>query len=111
MHARACRACGLPIEQDTWPRPVNTLAHIAILDDDVDITQLLCNCLESRGLRAAQVPSGRDLMALSWTLDAAGRCLVDPAGAELALTTGEFDLLVRSVRGAGYILVPAVTAA
>ena len=49
---------------DTLLRPVNTLPHIAILDDEVDITQLLCNYLESRGFRATQVHSGRALMAL-----------------------------------------------
>jgi DNA-binding response OmpR family regulator len=186
---------------------VNTLPHIAILDDEVDITQLLCNYLESRGFRATQVHSGRALMALkpvdppalvlldlglpgedglaiarklreNWqcglvmvtgrgdavdkivglelgaddyvtkpfdlrellarvtavlrrtalgspaapgthvnantpperlhfegfTLDAAARCLVDPAGVEVALTTGEFDLLVTFARHAGRVL-------
>ena len=200
-------ACGLPIGLDTFLRPVNTLPHIAILDDEVDITQLLCNYLQSRGFRATQVHSGRALMALmpvdtpalvlldlglpgedglaiarklrenwhcglvivtgrgdavdkivglelgaddyvtkpfdlrellarvtavlrrtaplapvapgahvnatvpperlhfdGWTLDAAARCLVDPAGAEVALTTGEFELLVTFVRHAGRVL-------
>ncbi len=186
---------------------VNTLPHIAILDDEVDITQLLCDYLQSRGFRATQVHSGRALMALmsvdtpalvlldlglpgedglaiarklrenwhcglvivtgradavdkivglelgaddyvtkpfdlrellaritavlrrtapiapvapgahvnatppperlhfeGWTLDAAARCLVDPAGAEVALTTGEFELLVTFVRHAGRVL-------
>ena len=197
-------ACGLPTGLDTFLRPVNTLPHIAILDDEVDITQLLCNYLQSRGFRATQVHSGRALMALmpvdtpalvlldlglpgedglaiarklrenwqcglvivtgrgdavdkivglelgaddyvtkpfdlrellarvtavlrrtapvaagahvgantpperlhfeGWTLDAAARCLVDPAGAEVALTTGEFELLVTFVRHAGRVL-------
>ncbi len=177
---------------------MNTLPHIAILDDDVDITQLLCNYLQSRGFRATQVNSGRALMALmpvdtpalvlldlglpgedglaiarklhenwhcglvivtgradavdkivglelgaddyvtkpfdlrellarvtavlrrtahvnadiapellhfeGWTLDAAARFLVNPAGAEVALTTGEFELLVTFVRHAGRVL-------
>ena len=210
MHAHARWACGLPLETDTLLRPVNTLPHIAILDDEVDITQLLCNYLQSRGFRATQVHSGRALMALmpvdtpalvlldlglpgedglaiarklrenwhcglvivtgrgdavdkivglelgaddyvtkpfdlrellarvtavlrrtaplasvapiapgvhvnatapperlrfeGWTLDAAARCLVDPAGAEVALTTGEFQLLVTFVRHAGRVL-------
>jgi two-component system OmpR family response regulator len=189
---------------ETLLRPVNTLPHIAILDDEVDITQLLSNYLESRGFRATQLHSGRALMALmpidtpalvlldlglpgedglaiarklrekwqcglvivtgrgdavdkivglelgaddyvtkpfdlrellarvtavlrrtaptpsatpdavgalpermhfeGWTLDAAARCLVDPAGTEVALTTGEFDLLVTFVRHAGRVL-------
>ena len=197
-------ACGLPIGLDTFLRPVNTLPHIAILDDEVDVTQLLCNYLQSRGFRATQVHSGRALMALmpvdtpalvlldlglpgedglavarklrenwhcglvivtgrgdavdkivglelgaddyvtkpfdlrellaritavlrrtapiaagahvnatvpperlhfeGWTLDAAARCLVDPTGAEVALTTGEFELLVTFVRHAGRVL-------
>jgi two-component system OmpR family response regulator len=210
---RACRrgrhpdALGLLIGLDTLPRPVNTPPHIAILDDEVDITQLLCNYLESRGFRATQVHSGRALMALmpidppalvlldlglpgedglaiarklreswqcglvivtgrgdavdkivglelgaddyvtkpfdlrellaritavlrrtapsasasaganrvantpaerlnfeGWTLDAAARRLVDPAGDEVALTTGEFELLVTFVRHAGRVL-------
>jgi two-component system OmpR family response regulator len=184
-----------------------TPPHIAILDDEVDITQLLCNYLESRGFRTTPLHSGRALMALmpidtpalvlldlglpgedglaiarklrenwqcglvivtgrsdavdkivglelgaddyvtkpfdlrellarvtavlrriapampgaadlnvdaspraerlhfeGWTLDAAARCLVDPAGGEVALTTGEFELLVTFVRHAGRVL-------
>ena len=188
-------------------RPVNTPAHIAILDDEVDITQLLGNYLESRGFRATQVHSGAALMALmsvdppalvlldlglpgedglaiarklrrswqcglvivtgrgdavdkvvglelgaddyvtkpfdlrellarvtavlrrtaplgtaalapassasaapeslrfeGWTLNPAARCLVDPVGSEVVLTTGEFELLVTFVRHAGRVL-------
>jgi two-component system OmpR family response regulator len=186
---------------------VNIPPHIAILDDEVDITQLLGNYLESRGFRATQLHSGRALMALmpidtpalvlldlglpgedglaiarhlrqnwqcglvivtgrgdavdkivglelgaddyvtkpfdlrellarvtavlrrtalaapaapdanaiaparperlhfeGWTLDAATRCLVDPTGGEVALTSGEFELLVTFVRHAGRVL-------
>lgn len=208
MHAcTSPRARSRPIALDSPPRPVNTLPHIAILDDEVDITQLLCNYLESRGLRATQVHSGRALMALmpvdppalvlldlglpgedglaiarqlrehwrcglvivtgrgdavdkivglelgaddyvtkpfdlrellarvtavlrrtvanvpiaaasqvdaaatserlhfdGWTLDPAARRLVDSAGAEVTLTTGEFELLVAFVRHAGRVL-------
>ena len=204
MNAHACWACGLPVGPDTLLRPVNTLPHIAILDDEVDITQLLCDYLQSRGFRATQVHSGHALMALmpvdtpalvlldlglpgedglaiarklrenwhcglvivtgrgdavdkivglelgaddyvtkpfdlrellarvtavlrrtasvapgarlnantpperlrfeGWTLDAAARCVCDPAGAEVALTTGEFELLVTFVRHAGRVL-------
>ena len=38
--------------------------HIAILDDEVDITVLLGNYLQSRGYRVTQVHSGRALMTL-----------------------------------------------
>ncbi len=38
--------------------------HIAILDDEADITQLLAAYMESRGFRASQVHSGRALLAL-----------------------------------------------
>src|ERR1700709_1618827 len=57
-------ACRTSSGLDTLLRPVNTLPHIAILDDEVDITQLLSSYLESRGFRATQVHSGRALMAL-----------------------------------------------
>ncbi|HET9646361.1 MAG TPA: response regulator transcription factor [Burkholderiaceae bacterium] len=38
--------------------------HIAIVDDEVDITQLLAGYLQSQGFHATQLHSGRDLMAL-----------------------------------------------
>ena len=112
----------------------------------------------------APAPAARERFAFAgWVLDVAARTLHDPAGAEVALTGGEFDLLgvlarhpgrvlsrdfllertrgrdaapfdrtidvqigrlrrkieadperpemIKSVRGAGYVLVPAVTAA
>ena len=112
----------------------------------------------------APAPALRERFAFAgWTLDVAARTLHDPAGAEVALTGGEFDLLgvlvrhpgrvlsrdflleqtrgrdaapfdrtidvqvgrlrrkievdperpelIKSVRGAGYVLVPAVTSA
>ena len=43
---------------------MNPLPHIAVLDDEVDITQLLAGYLGSRGYRVTQLHSGRDLMAL-----------------------------------------------
>jgi len=43
---------------------VNPLPHIAVLDDEVDITQLLAGYLGSRGYRVTQLHSGRALMAL-----------------------------------------------
>ncbi|HMC15445.1 MAG TPA: response regulator transcription factor [Albitalea sp.] len=38
--------------------------HIAVLDDEVDITQLLANYLQSQGFRVSQLHTGRALMAL-----------------------------------------------
>ena len=38
--------------------------HIAVLDDEVDITQLLADHLRNQGFRATQVHSGQALMAL-----------------------------------------------
>ena len=40
-----------------------TLAHIAILDDEADITQLLADYLAGQGYRVSQLHSGRELMA------------------------------------------------
>lgn len=38
--------------------------HIAVLDDQLDITELLANYLEAQGYRVTQLHSGRALMAL-----------------------------------------------
>ncbi|HJV60751.1 MAG TPA: response regulator transcription factor [Albitalea sp.] len=43
---------------------MSTTTHIAILDDEVDITQLLGNYLQSHGYRVTQVHNGRALMEL-----------------------------------------------
>jgi len=43
---------------------VSTLPHIAVLDDDIDITLLLANYLHGHGYRVTQVHNGRSLMAL-----------------------------------------------
>jgi two-component system, OmpR family, response regulator len=43
---------------------VNPLPHIAVLDDEVDITQLLAGYLGSRGYRVTQLHNGRALMDL-----------------------------------------------
>jgi len=43
---------------------VTTPQHIAILDDEVDITQLLANYLQSHGFRVTQLHNGRSLMEL-----------------------------------------------
>jgi len=41
-----------------------SLPHVAVLDDEVDITQLLANYLQMQGFRVSQVHSGRQLLAL-----------------------------------------------
>ena len=38
--------------------------HLAVLDDEADITQLLANYLQSQGFRVSQLHSGRSLMDL-----------------------------------------------
>jgi len=43
---------------------MSTALHIAVLDDEVDITILISNYLQGRGYRVSQVHTGRDLMAL-----------------------------------------------
>jgi DNA-binding response OmpR family regulator len=43
---------------------VTSPLHLAVLDDEEDITQLLATYLEGHGFRISQVHSGRDLMAL-----------------------------------------------
>ena len=43
---------------------MNSATHIAILDDEVDITQLLANYLQGHGYRVSQRHDGRSLMEL-----------------------------------------------
>jgi two-component system OmpR family response regulator len=43
---------------------VSSATHIAILDDEVDITVLLANYLQGHGYRVTQVHDGRSLLAL-----------------------------------------------
>jgi len=42
---------------------VTAASHIAIVDDEVDITHLLANYLQGHGYRITQLHSGRDLLA------------------------------------------------
>ena len=44
--------------------PMNPALHIAVLDDEVDIRQLLANYLRDHGFRVTPVHNGRSLMAL-----------------------------------------------
>lgn len=54
---------------------------------------------------AAPVPhGGGSLGFLGWRLDLAARRLDDPAGAEVRLTTGEFELLATLAQHAGRVL-------
>jgi two-component system, OmpR family, response regulator len=55
---------------------VSSPVHIAILDDEVDITALLANYLQSHGYRVTQLHSGPALMALMAT-DAPALVLLD----------------------------------
>ena len=50
--------------------------HIAVVDDEVDITQLLANYLKGHGFRVTQLHNGADLMALM-TDDPPGLVLLD----------------------------------
>jgi two-component system, OmpR family, response regulator len=43
--------------------PTVTPTHIAVLDDEADITELLSNYLSTQGYRVTQVHTGRDLLA------------------------------------------------
>jgi two-component system, OmpR family, response regulator len=43
---------------------VSSAIHIAILDDEVDITLLLANYLQGHGYRVTQLHEGRALLAL-----------------------------------------------
>ncbi len=43
---------------------MNPSLHIAVLDDEADITQLLATYLQSHGYRVSQVHQGRELMRL-----------------------------------------------
>ena len=51
-------------------------SHIAVLDDEIDITLLLANYLQGHGFRVTQVHNGRALMALMET-DPAELVLLD----------------------------------
>ena len=43
---------------------MKSASHIAVLDDEIDITQLLANYLQSHGFRVTQLHNGPSLMAL-----------------------------------------------
>jgi len=53
-----------------------TAIHIAVVDDELDITQLLSNYLQGQGYRVTELHSGRELIALMGT-DAPALVLLD----------------------------------
>lgn len=53
---------------------------------------------------AVAPPPGGGIGFLGWRLDLAARRLDDPSGAEVRLTTGEFDLLATLAQHAGRVL-------
>ena len=55
---------------------MNAATHIAIVDDEADITLLLANYLQGHGYRVTQLHSGRDLMA-TMAADAPALVLLD----------------------------------
>jgi DNA-binding response OmpR family regulator len=54
--------------------------------------------------RAVPAPAAPVHRFAGWNLDSAARRLVDPAGREVALTSGEFDLLAALIEHAGKVL-------
>ena len=60
---------------------------------------------EPVALAAAPVAASRDVLRfLGWTLDVAARRLMSPDCQDVALTTGEYDLLLAFARHAGRVL-------
>lgn len=56
-------ACGPRDDNPLLPAPVTT-QHIAVLDDEPDITQLLAGYLKNHGFRVSQLHNGRALVEL-----------------------------------------------
>ena len=71
---------------------MNQALHIAVLDDEVDITQLLANYLRGHGYRVTPVHNGRSLMALM-PLDPPALVLLD-----LGLPGEDGFLIARQLR-------------
>jgi two-component system, OmpR family, response regulator len=60
---------------------------------------------QSMAAAAAPAVAARDVLRfLGWTLDVAARRLMSPDGQDVALTTGEYDLLLAFARHAGRVL-------
>lgn len=60
--------------------------------------------IEPTALAASAATDRRRLCFAGWALDTEGRRLLDPAGAEVPITTGEFDLLCALARHPGRVL-------
>lgn len=58
----------------------------------------------ARAFAPAPAPAGQTLAFLGWRLDLAARRLDAPTGAEVRLTTGEFELLATLAQHAGRVL-------
>jgi len=72
----ACVQSGLSRTRARAPSPNVTPTHIAVLDDEADITELLAGYFGTQGYRVTQLHHGRDLMALM-TADAPALVLLD----------------------------------
>jgi len=72
--------------------PLNQALHIAVLDDEVEITQLLATYLRGHGYRVTPVHNGRSLMALM-PLDPPALVLLD-----LGLPGEDGFLIARQLR-------------
>jgi len=57
-----------------------------------------------RAARTTAEPAVREMTFRGWRLDAVARSLTDPRGAEVALTSAEFDLLQAMCERAGRVL-------
>ena len=71
---------------------MNSVLHIAVLDDEVDITQLLADYLQSQGYRITQLHTGRSLIELM-SADAPALVLLD-----LGLPGEDGFLIARHLR-------------
>ena len=81
------RIIGLELGADDYvPKPFNPRELLA------RIRAVLRRAGEQAGKRAE--PAGRNLRFAGWVLELARRRLLNPEGAEIALTGGEYDLLV-----------------
>ena len=58
------RSCLRHEPRSVFLADVNPALHLAVLDDEVDITQLLANYLRGQGYRVTPLHDGRSLMAL-----------------------------------------------
>ena len=81
------RIIGLELGADDYvPKPFNPRELLA------RVRAVLRRAGEQAGKRAE--PAGRNLRFAGWVLEPARRRLLNPEGAEIALTGGEYDLLV-----------------